>query len=59
MQAALLEKQRLRREVRYYAALQEATTTACVEEERRQQEEARLRAEAEARSSGRPRSRPG
>ena len=28
MQSALLEKQRLRREVRYYAALQEASTTA-------------------------------
>jgi len=47
MQSALLEKQRLRREVRYYAALQDEHDKA-VEEWRRQQEEAR-RAEEEAR----------
>ena len=47
MQAALLEKQRLRREVRYYAALQ-SDHDRLVEEWRRQQEEARLKAEAEA-----------
>jgi hypothetical protein len=46
MQAALLEKQRLRREVRYYAALQTERDQA--EELRRQQEEARQKAEAEA-----------
>ena len=40
MQSALLEKQRLRREVRYYAALQEEHDRA-TEEWRRQQEEAR------------------
>ncbi|HEY6630058.1 MAG TPA: AsmA family protein [Rhizobiaceae bacterium] len=47
MQSALLEKQRLRREARYYAALQEEHDRA-TEEWRRQQEEARLKAEAEA-----------
>ena len=47
MQAALLEKQRLRREVRYYAALQDEHDRAA-EEWRRQQEEARRAAEAEA-----------
>ena len=47
MQSGLLEKQRLRREVRYYAALQEEHDRA-VEEWRRQQEEARRAAEAEA-----------
>ncbi|TIW67385.1 MAG: AsmA protein, partial [Mesorhizobium sp.] len=47
MQAALLEKQRLRREVRYYAALQTERERAA-EELRRQEEEARLKAEAEA-----------
>ncbi|MBL8575885.1 MAG: AsmA family protein [Mesorhizobium sp.] len=53
MQSALLEKQRLRREVRYYAALQDEHDKV-VEEWRRQQEElrrteeeARLKAEAE------------
>ena len=45
MQAALLERQRLRREVRYYAALQEEHDLA-VAEWRRQQEEARQAAEA-------------
>ncbi|MEP9388653.1 AsmA-like C-terminal region-containing protein [Mesorhizobium sp. KR9-304] len=47
MQSALLEKQRLRREVRYYAALQEEHDRA-TEQWRREQEEARLAAEAEA-----------
>ncbi|MER9106113.1 AsmA family protein [Mesorhizobium sp. M0848] len=47
MQAALLEKQRLRREVRYYAALQDARDKAA-EELRKQQEAARLKAEADA-----------
>ncbi|PBB90564.1 AsmA protein [Mesorhizobium sp. WSM3864] len=49
MQAALLEKQRLRREVRYYAALQTERDRAA-EERRRQEEEARQKAEAEARA---------
>jgi uncharacterized protein involved in outer membrane biogenesis len=50
MQALLLEKQRLRREVRYYAALQDERARA--EEERlRAEEEARLQAEAEARAA--------
>ena len=48
MQAALLEKQRLRREVRYYAALQTERVRAA-EEKRRLEEEARIRAEEEAR----------
>ncbi|MBZ9799546.1 AsmA family protein [Mesorhizobium sp. ES1-4] len=47
MQAALLEKQRLRREVRYYAALQDARDKAA-EELRQQEEEADAKAEAEA-----------
>ena len=57
MQAALLEKQRLRREVRYYAMLQQARADAeaerlrLEEEERRKaEEEARVRAEAEAKA---------
>ncbi|CDX26441.1 conserved exported hypothetical protein [Mesorhizobium plurifarium] len=49
MQAALLEKQRLRREVRYYAALQTERDKAA-EELRRQEEEARQKAQAEARA---------
>ncbi|ANT52504.1 AsmA-like C-terminal region-containing protein [Mesorhizobium amorphae] len=49
MQAALLEKQRLRREVRYYAALQTERDRAA-EELRRQEEEARLQAEAKAKA---------
>ncbi|RWM11680.1 AsmA family protein [Mesorhizobium sp.] len=49
MQAALLEKQRLRREARYYAALQ-AERDRAAEELRRQEEEARQKAEAEARA---------
>ena len=49
MQAALLEKQRLRREVRYYAALQTERDRAA-EELRRQEEEARQKMEAEARA---------
>ncbi|MCX7303393.1 MAG: AsmA family protein, partial [Hyphomicrobiales bacterium] len=47
MQSALLEKQRLRREVRYYAALQDEHDRT-VEEWRKQQEEARKAAQAEA-----------
>lgn len=46
MQAALLERQRLRREVRYYAALQ-TQRDRLVEEQRRAAEEARHRAEQE------------
>ena len=54
MQAVLLERQRLRREVRYYAALQDERVRAeearRAEEERlRQEEQARLQAEEEAR----------
>lgn len=49
MQATLLEKQRLRREVRYYASLQ-AERDKAAEELRRQEEEARQKAEAEARA---------
>ncbi|RUX41478.1 AsmA protein, partial [Mesorhizobium sp. M7A.F.Ca.CA.002.09.1.1] len=49
MQAALLEKQRLRREVRYYAARQDARDKAA-EELRRQEEAARLKAEADAKA---------
>ena len=49
MQAALLEKQRLRREVRYYAALQTERDRAA-EELRKQEEAARLQAEADARA---------
>lgn len=49
MQAALLEKQRLRREVRYYAALQDDRDRAA-EELRQQEEAARLKAEADARA---------
>lgn len=49
MQAALLEKQRLRREVRYYAALQTARDKAA-EELRKREEAARLQAEADARA---------
>src|SRR5690606_25349601 len=49
MQSALLEKQRLRREVRYYQALQEEHDLATAEW-RREQEEARLQAEAEERA---------
>ncbi len=47
MQASLLEKQRLRREVRYYAALQEEHDKA-MGLLREQEEEARRKAEAEA-----------
>lgn len=49
MQAALLEKQRLRREVRYYAAL-ETQRDKAAEELRRQEEEARQKAEADAKA---------
>lgn len=49
MQAVLLEKQRLRREARYYAALQTERERAA--EELRRQEEARLKAEAEAKAA--------
>ncbi|HEY4192184.1 MAG TPA: AsmA protein, partial [Mesorhizobium sp.] len=48
MQAVLLEKQRLRREVRYYAALQDAREKAA--QERRRLEEMRVKAEVEARA---------
>lgn len=48
MQSALLERQRLRREVRYYAALQ-AERERLAEEQRKAEEEARRRAEEEAR----------
>nr|WP_149757620.1 AsmA-like C-terminal region-containing protein [Mesorhizobium albiziae] len=47
MQAALLEKQRLRREVRYYASLQEERDRVA-EELRRADEALRLKAEEEA-----------
>jgi hypothetical protein len=50
MQAALLEKQRLRREVRYYASLQDARDKA---EEHRRLEEMRVKAETEARERAR------
>lgn len=56
MQAVLLEKQRLRREARYYAALQEQRDRAeeekrrIEEEKRRAEEEARLKAETEAKA---------
>lgn len=50
MQAVLLEKQRLRREVRYYTSLQEERKRA---EERRALEEMRVRAEEEARERAR------
>ena len=50
MQAALLEKQRLRREVRYYAALQDARDQA---EEHRRLEEMRVKAEQDARERAR------
>ncbi len=55
MQTSLLEKQRLRREVRYYAALQDerrrlADEARRAEEERLRAEEERQRAEAEARA---------
>ncbi|RUV19593.1 AsmA family protein [Mesorhizobium sp. M7A.F.Ca.MR.245.00.0.0] len=49
MQAALLEKQRLRREVRYYAALKTERDKAA-EELRKQEEAARLKAEADAKA---------
>jgi hypothetical protein len=49
MQSVLLEKQRLRREARYYAALQSERERAA--EEARRQEEARLKAEAEAKAA--------
>jgi uncharacterized protein involved in outer membrane biogenesis len=50
MQAAVLEKQRLRRETRYYAALQEERDRAAEALRLRRAEEARLKAEAEARA---------
>ncbi|MEQ1939995.1 AsmA-like C-terminal region-containing protein [Mesorhizobium sp. CN5-321] len=50
MQAALLEKQRLRREARYYASLQDARDKA---EEHRLLEEMRVKAEQEARERAR------
>ncbi|MGB3537248.1 MAG: AsmA family protein [Mesorhizobium sp.] len=48
MQAELLEKQRQRREVRYYAALQDAREKAA--EESKRLEDLRVKAEAEARA---------
>ena len=51
MQASLLEKQRLRREVRYYAALQADRDAAAAEEQRKLEEAARQKAEAEARAA--------
>lgn len=63
MQAALLERQRLRREVRYYAALQ-AERERLAEEQRRAAEEARhlalkerAKAEAEARAAAEAKAR--
>lgn len=53
MQAVLLEKQRLRREARYYAALQGERERAAAEQRRRQEEEARRKAEAEAEARAR------
>ncbi|MEP9371784.1 AsmA-like C-terminal region-containing protein [Mesorhizobium sp. KR1-2] len=50
MQAEVLEKQRLRREARYYTALQHERDRAAEEKRRRDQEEARLKAEAEAKA---------
>lgn len=50
MQAALLEKQRLRREVHYYASLQDARDRA---QEHRRLEEMRVKAEQEARERAR------
>ncbi len=49
MQAALLEKQRLRREVRYYAGLQAERERLAAEALRKAEQEARRRAEEEAR----------
>ena len=51
MQSALLEKQRLRREVRYYASLQFERDSAA-EALRKAEEEARQAAEAEAQGRG-------
>jgi len=49
MQAEVLEKQRLRREVRYYAALQQERERAAEALRLKQEEEARAKAEEEAR----------
>ncbi|MFE0015198.1 AsmA family protein [Mesorhizobium sp. NPDC059054] len=63
MQAALLEKQRLRREARYYAALQEERDRAeeerrrIEEEKRKAEQEARLKAEAEAKADAEAKAR--
>ena len=51
MQALLLEKQRLRREARYYAALQDARAEAAEVERLRAEAEARAKAEEEARAA--------
>ncbi|PWJ83967.1 AsmA-like protein [Pseudaminobacter salicylatoxidans] len=56
MQAEVLEKQRLRREARYYASLQEERERAA-EELRRKQEEERLQAEAKARAEAEARAK--
>jgi uncharacterized protein involved in outer membrane biogenesis len=53
MQASLLEKQRLRREARYYASLQEARDRAAEELRRQQEEEARRKAAADAEAAAR------
>jgi uncharacterized protein involved in outer membrane biogenesis len=50
MQAVLLEKQRLRREVRYYAALEAERSRVAAEAMRKAEQEARQRAEDEARA---------
>ncbi|MEQ1950425.1 AsmA-like C-terminal region-containing protein [Mesorhizobium yinganensis] len=50
MQAVLLEKQRLRREVRYYAALEADRSRLAAEAMRKAEQDARQRAEAEARA---------
>ena len=49
MQAALMEKQRLRREVRYFAALETERARLAEEARLKAEEEARLKAEEEAR----------
>jgi uncharacterized protein involved in outer membrane biogenesis len=49
MQAVLLEKQRLRREVRYYAALEAERSRIAAEALRKAEEEARRKAQEEAR----------
>lgn len=50
MQAEVLEKQRLRREARYYTALEQERERAAEQLRLKQEEEARLKAEAEAKA---------